>query len=173
MERAKEEAKRRGLKRRKDAAAAALAAAEAEEEEEEEAREKEEAKDDDGDGEGAAAPAAKKRDTAPAPPTDEAALLQEITAAVRACVSAALKRRLKLRKERLSKEQVDAVARKAAAKVVGAEMDKRREARGLAADPGENPVPPPPPKFRLTESKEEKIYRLVEGYVKAAAAAGK
>ena len=46
----------------------------------------------------------------------------------------------------------------------------RKHAEAAAAS-GNNPAPPS--KFHLSESKEEKIYKLVEGYVKAAAAAGR
>lgn len=95
-----------------------------------------------------------------------ALLQQEITGAVRACVSSALKRRLKQGKEKLSKEQYDGVARKAAAKIVEAEVKKHAEA--LANAPGNAP----PPGFHLSDSKQEKIDKLVGGYVKAAAAAG-
>ena len=164
----KEEAKRRGLKRRKDAAAAALAAAEAEEEEEE-AREKK--KKDDDDGVDDEEPAAKKPASAPPSSSSDGAsgalLLQEITSAVRDCVSTALKRRLKQGKEKLSKGQYDGVARKAAAKVVEAEVKKHAEAAASASGK------PAPSKFYLSDSKQEKIAKLVEGYVKAAAAAGR
>lgn len=94
---------------------------------------------------------------------DDAALLQEITAAVRSCVSAALKRLLKRGREKLSKERRDAVARKAAAKIVEAELRKHSEA---SADAPANF----PPRFHLSDSKQKKIAKLVEGYVKAAAA---
>ena len=99
------------------------------------------------------------------PSSDPSALLQEITAAVRASVSAALKARLKLKKERFGKEQYDGVARKAAAKIVEAEVKKHNEASVAASALGN-----PAPRFYLSDSKQEKIARLVEGYVKAAAA---